>query len=62
MPNGHRSRRPSEAARLPIDVSLALLKLRQFGKHHLPPGAVGDCRPIWKVPNVCCGLARLARP
>lgn len=33
---------PREAVRPPIDVSLALLKLRQLGKHHLPPGAVGD--------------------
>ncbi|MFJ1254266.1 helix-turn-helix transcriptional regulator [Cupriavidus sp. CuC1] len=33
---------PREAIRPPVDLSLALLKLRQLAKHHLPNSVIGD--------------------
>lgn len=36
------ARGPKEAIRPPVDLSLALLKLRQLAKHHLPNGVIGD--------------------
>lgn len=36
------ARGPRDAMRPPVDLSLALLKLRQLARHHVPPGVIGD--------------------
>jgi hypothetical protein len=50
------ARGPREAIRPSVDLSLALLKLRQLAKHHLPPGVIGDLRDYLEGANRVLGI------
>lgn len=53
------ARGPSETIRPPVDISLALLKLRQLARHHLPPGKIGDFREYLAGANRVLGVPPL---
>lgn len=53
------ARGPREAARPPVDLSLALLKLRQMARHHVPPGVIGDFQEYLEGANRVLGVPPL---
>jgi hypothetical protein len=50
------ARGPREAIRPSVDLSLALLKLRQLARHHLPPGVIGDLQDYLEGANRVLGV------
>lgn len=50
------ARGPRDAMRPPVDLSLALLKLRQLARHHVPPGVIGDFQEYLEGADRVLGL------
>lgn len=50
------ARGPRDAIKPSVDLSLALLKLRQLARHHLPPGVIGDLGEYLEGANRVLGV------
>lgn len=51
------ARGPRDSMRPPVDLSLALLKLRQLARHHVPPGVMGDFQEYLEGANRVLGMS-----
>ncbi|WP_439685918.1 hypothetical protein MNJPNG_25570 [Cupriavidus oxalaticus] len=51
------ARGPRDSMRPPVDLSLALLKLRQLARHHVPPGVIGDFQEYLEGANRVLGMS-----